>query len=105
MPYVIKPKTDERYLCGTTSNKADFDDNGLVSLDYARIYPTEAGAKSSMKHWAKKWDHNVIDIAAKTRFVAQGMPDSVAESVARGGIVVDDAKLNLVEVVQLCFVK
>lgn len=52
MPYVIKHKTNDRYISGTKSRKADYDSDGLVSLPFARIYPTKSGAISAVTRWA-----------------------------------------------------
>jgi hypothetical protein len=53
MPYIIKHKTEDRYVSFSKSMKADHDENYLTSLKHAQVYPTEAGAKSAMNDWAK----------------------------------------------------
>jgi ABC-type sulfate transport system substrate-binding protein len=55
--FAVKHKTEDRYLCGTSSRKADHDHNDLVSFDFARIYPTERGAQSARSSYAGAWDH------------------------------------------------
>jgi hypothetical protein len=60
MPYVIKHKTSDRYICGSKSKKADYDKNGLVSLPFARVYSTKSGAHSALIDWAKVCDKKII---------------------------------------------
>lgn len=54
MPYVIKHKTKERYICGSKSNAAyqSMDKNDLVPIEYARVFPTLSGAKSALASWS-----------------------------------------------------
>ena len=61
MPYVIKSKTHNRYVNGSRSKAAfnSMDDNSLVPIDYARIYPTLSGAKSALACWLYIMDDRV----------------------------------------------
>ena len=46
--FVVKHKDKLRYVCGTKSKKADRDSDELVSLQWARIYPSIESARSGL---------------------------------------------------------
>lgn len=54
MPFVIKSKKSDRYVNGSRSRAAfaSMDSDSLVPVEFARIYPTKAGAKSALDFWA-----------------------------------------------------
>jgi len=52
MPFAVKHKTSELYLCGTKSKLAKYNEIGLVDLDFAQIYATRKGAEKALSSWA-----------------------------------------------------
>lgn len=101
MPYVVKHKINDRYLCGTRSQKADHDPHGLVSIDFARIFPTEAGAKTAIRAWAKRYDGLAIDQKKMERLQRRAPELTMAqlEPICRGSVVLDQDKVDMVEIV------
>jgi hypothetical protein len=102
MPYVIKHKHKDRYVCGTHSKKADHDADELVSLEFARIFPTESGARTALRSWASRWDGLAID---KKKMAWLRRYSNYSEEVIRlsctGTVVADQAKLDMVEIVPI----
>ena len=102
MPFVIKHKTQDRYICGTKSNKRDFDANGLVSIEFAQVYATEQGAKSALRSWASVWDNNAFDSKRAQQLRATSELDEHEIMFhCTGAVVVDEAKRNMVEIVAM----
>lgn len=99
MPYVVKHKNKDRYLCGTKSSRADQDADGLVSMEFARIFPTKAGAKTAIRHWAEVWDNTVID-QKKLDWIRQfhDPPSDEISQMCFGSVVIDQTKLDMVEI-------
>lgn len=61
MPFAVKHKTSELYLCGTKSKLAKCNEIGLVDLDFAQIYATREGAEKALASWAKYSVSGLID--------------------------------------------
>ena len=53
MPYVIKHLSEDIYVSNSTSKNADYDENGLTSVKFARLYSSELGAKIALSKWAR----------------------------------------------------
>lgn len=101
MPFVIKHRTEDRYLCGSRSRRADHDPNGLVSMEFARIFPTESGAKTALRSWASKWDYSVRDTKREGYLRSMGADSTTIEISCQGRVVPDEAKLAMVEIVPI----
>lgn len=99
MPYVIKHKAEDRYICGSKSNKADYDNNDLVSLEFARIYSSKSGAKTAMINWAKIYDDTVFNQHRADRFRDFNVSADIKYQLSLGDVVVDQSRLSLVEIV------
>lgn len=59
MPYVIKHKQKSRYV--GKCKKADYDEDKLVSIDYAKFYSSEKGARLGMLSWCRYSVSRLID--------------------------------------------
>ncbi len=64
MPYVIKHKLKDRYI-GNRAKTADYDEDFLVSVDYARFYSSERGAKQGLTSWCR---YSVSGLINKTKY-------------------------------------
>ena len=101
MPFAIKHKTKDRYVSNTNSMKADYDDDGLTSLQFARVYPTKSGAKTAMINWASYWDHTVFNEETANLLRNQGAPDDVISLMSMGKVVPNKEMIDLVEIIPI----
>lgn len=91
MPYVVKHKQRDRFINGSGTKAAHEDcakdANYLASLEYAQTYATPKGAKIALRSWATMWDNNAGTLNPA------GIP--------WGGLVLDQAKYDMMEIVEV----
>lgn len=67
MPFVIKHKERDRFV-SNGQKSADYDGDLLVSIDYARFYGTEAGARLGLNWWCRYSVSGIVNQEKKAQY-------------------------------------